>query len=197
MRWSKKRPKDGSRSLQAPCHQPVCLCVAISVALRGCCSCGATATREDRQEACDRGCEQKPSGAGCPAYLLCLHHILGHHEGGEHPELLGPCRHVAVHPLQEAGTLQYHRQVLCASCGGSVPKLINSDTVHFNSSILHFQHAPVIQTFYFCFVCFPRLFNWLNLKTELGGDNASKYLSILQREEHLQYSRIHDCFFKR
>lgn len=40
----------------------LCVCVAVSVSLQGCCSRGAAAPREDRQEACDHGCEQKPSG---------------------------------------------------------------------------------------------------------------------------------------
>lgn len=38
-------------------------------------------------------------------YLLHFRDILGHHEGEEHCELLGPSSDVAVHPFHQAGTL--------------------------------------------------------------------------------------------
>ena len=110
------------------------------------------------QKACDQGLRtEAPGKAGGSAYLLCLHHILGHHEGGKHPELLGPRCHVAVHPFHEAGTLQYCRQVLCTSCGRKVfPNWLIQKPCILTLLILHFQHSPNYSNllFLFCFV-FP------------------------------------------
>lgn len=181
----------------------LCVLVRPSVTLQGGCTRRAAAAREAHQAPrvilpeglWSRLWTEAPGEAGGSAYLLCLHHILGHHEGGKHPELLGPRCHVAVHPFHEAGTRQHRRQVLCTSCGSKVfPNWLIQKPCILTLLIVHFQHSPNYSNLFFFF---PRLFNWLNLKTELEGDIASKYLSTLQRKEHLQYSRVHDCLFKR
>lgn len=84
-----------------------------------------------------------PCNRGLWAYLLRLHHILGHHKGGKHPELLGPQCHVAVHPFHEAGALQHHWQVLCASYRSKeFPNRLAQKPCVLTLPILHFQHSP-------------------------------------------------------
>ena len=111
------------------------------------------------------------------AYLLYLCHVLGHHEGGEHPELLGPRCHVTVHPLYQAGTLQDHWQVIRASYRSSMfphPSVQNLFILTF--LILYFQYSPQLFT--------PSIFSRL-LIGSFGRQNMSKYLSVSQREEYL------------
>lgn len=129
-----------TRALPAPC-------VFVQPArgpCRGCSTRRTAATAQDRQAPRVAGrTAGGPCNRGLWAYLLRLHHILGHHKGGKHPELLGPQCHVAVHPFHEAGALQHHWQVLCASYRSKeFPNRLAQKPCVLTLLILLLQHSP-------------------------------------------------------